>query len=55
MIMILEKVPIVLFSGARGDELAMLARAAGADLYLSKDQGISDLMGSIARLFDELG
>jgi CheY-like chemotaxis protein len=54
-VMMLEKVPIVLFSGARGDELAMLARAAGADLYLSKDQGISDLMGSIARLFDELG
>jgi CheY-like chemotaxis protein len=54
-VMMLEKIPIVIFSSARGDELALLAREAGADLYLSKDQGIGDLMGSLARLFDELG
>jgi CheY-like chemotaxis protein len=53
-VMMLEKIPIVLFSGTRGDELAVLAREAGADLYLSKDQGIGDLMGGVARLFDEL-
>jgi CheY-like chemotaxis protein len=52
--MALEKIPIVIFSSARGDELAMLAREAGADLYLSKDQGISDLMGEVARLFEEI-
>lgn len=50
----LEKVPIVLFSSARGDELAVLAREAGADLYLSKDQGIADLMREVARLFEEI-
>lgn len=52
--MALEKIPIVIFSGARGDELASLARDAGADLFLSKDQGISDLMGEVARLFEEI-
>lgn len=52
--MTLEHIPIVLFSSAHGDELKLLAREAGADLYLSKDQGISDLMREIARLFDEI-
>jgi CheY-like chemotaxis protein len=52
--MALEKIPIVIFSSARGDELAALARDAGADLYLSKDQGIGDLMGEVARLFEEI-
>ena len=52
--MALEKIPIVIFSGARGDQLAMLAREAGADLYLSKDQGIGDLMREVARLFEEI-
>lgn len=52
--MSLEKIPIVIFSGARGDELAMLAREAGADLFLSKDQGIGDLMHEVARLFEEI-
>ena len=51
----LEKIPIVIFSSARGDELAMLAREAGADLYLSKDQGIGDLMGCLARMFEGIG
>jgi CheY-like chemotaxis protein len=54
-VMMLERVPIVMFSSARAEELAVLAREAGANLYLSKDQGIGDLMGSLARLFDELG
>lgn len=50
----LEKIPIVIFSSARGEELAALAREAGADLYLSKDQGIGDLMREVARLFEEI-
>jgi CheY-like chemotaxis protein len=52
--MALEKIPIVIFSSARGDELELLAREAGADLYLSKDQGIGDLMREVARLFEEI-
>ena len=52
--MALERIPIVIFSSARGDELAVLAREAGADLYLSKDQGIGDLMREVARLFEEI-
>ena len=52
--MALEKIPIVIFSSAHGDELGVLAREAGADLYLSKDQGISDLMREVARLFEEI-
>jgi CheY-like chemotaxis protein len=52
--MALEKIPIVIFSSARGDELAALAREAGADLYLSKDQGIADLTRGVARLFEEI-
>ncbi|HET9625659.1 MAG TPA: response regulator [Kofleriaceae bacterium] len=50
----LEKIPIVIFSSASGDELAMLARQAGADLYLSKDQGVADLTAEVARLFQEI-
>ena len=50
----LEQIPIVIFSSARGDELALLAREAGADLYLSKDQGIADLMRELARLFEDI-
>jgi len=50
----LEKIPIVIFSSARGEELAALARSAGADLYLSKDQGIGDLMREVAQLFEEI-
>jgi CheY-like chemotaxis protein len=52
--MALEKIPIVIFSSAHGDELARLARDAGADLFLSKDQGIGDLMCELARLFEEI-
>ena len=50
----LEKIPIVIFSSARDEELAALAREAGADLYLSKDQGIADLIREVARLFEEI-
>lgn len=49
-----EKIPIVMFSSARGEELGELAREAGADLYLSKDQGIAALMRALGRLFDEI-
>jgi CheY-like chemotaxis protein len=52
--MALEGIPIVIFSSARGDELEQLARDAGADRWLSKDQGISDLMGEVARLFEAI-
>lgn len=52
--MALEKIPIVMFSSAHGEELAILAHDAGADLYLSKDQGIGDLMREVARLFEEI-
>jgi CheY-like chemotaxis protein len=52
--MALEKIPIVIFSSAHGEELAILAHDAGADLYLSKDQGIGDLMREVARLFEEI-
>jgi len=52
--MALERIPIVIFSSAHGDELDVLAREAGADLYLSKDQGIADLMKEVARLFEEI-
>jgi CheY-like chemotaxis protein len=52
--MALEQIPIVIFSGAHGDELATLAHEAGADLFLSKDQGISDLTAEVARLFQEI-
>ena len=44
----------MIFSSARGEELAALAREAGADLYLSKDQGIGDLIREVARLFEEI-
>ena len=50
----LEKIPIVIFSSAQGEELAMLAREAGADLFLSKDQGVGDLAAEVARLFQEI-
>lgn len=53
-LMALAHIPIVLFSSARGDELARLARDAGANLYLSKDQGIADLIAELSRLFDEI-
>ena len=52
--MALEGIPIVLFSSARDDELEQLAREAGADRWLSKDQGIADLMVTVARLFDQI-
>jgi CheY-like chemotaxis protein len=50
----IDSIPVIIFSSAQGDELARLARTAGADLYLSKDQGIGDLMVGISRLFEEI-
>jgi CheY-like chemotaxis protein len=49
-----DSIPIVIFSSAQGIELATLALNAGADLYLSKDQGIGDLVAELARLFEEI-
>jgi len=50
----LENIPIVIFASARGEQLAALAHEAGAELYLSKDHGIGDLMLEVARLFEEI-
>jgi PleD family two-component response regulator len=52
--MSMESVPIVLFSSAQGQELAALAAQAGADLYLSKDQGIAELTRELGRLFEDI-
>jgi CheY-like chemotaxis protein len=53
-VMKIDSIPIVIFSSAQGGELATLALNAGADLYLSKDQGISDLIKELTRLFEEI-
>ncbi len=50
----MESVPIVIFSSAQGLELQTLALNAGADLYLSKDQGINELTKELSRLFEEI-
>jgi CheY-like chemotaxis protein len=52
--MALDRIPIVIFSSACADELVAFAREAGAEFYLSKDQGIGDLMGGVARLFESI-
>jgi CheY-like chemotaxis protein len=49
-----EAIPIVIFSSAQGAELATLALNAGADLYLSKEQGIADLTRQLNQLFEEI-
>jgi CheY-like chemotaxis protein len=52
--MAMDSIPIVIFSSAQGIELETLALNAGADLYLSKDQGIEDLIKELSRLFEEI-
>jgi CheY-like chemotaxis protein len=52
--MAMGSVPIVIFSSAQGLELQTLALNAGADLYLSKDQGINELTRELSRLFEEI-
>ena len=49
-----DSIPIVLFASATGAELELLASRAGADLYLSKDQGIDQLVRDLNGLFDEI-
>lgn len=53
-VMKIDSIPIVIFSSAEGGELATLALNAGAELFLSKDQGIGDLIKEITRLFEEI-
>ncbi len=52
--MAMDSIPIVIFSSAQGIELETLALNAGADLFLSKDQGIEDLIKELSRLFEEI-
>ena len=52
--MAVDSIPIVIFSSAQGIELQTLALNAGADLFLSKDQGIEDLIKELSRLFEEI-
>jgi CheY-like chemotaxis protein len=52
--MAMDSIPIVIFSSAQGIELETLALNAGADLFLSKEQGIEDLIRELSRLFEEI-
>ena len=52
--MAVDSIPIVIFSSAQGIELETLALNAGADLFLSKEQGIEDLIRELSRLFEEI-
>jgi CheY-like chemotaxis protein len=52
--MAMDSIPIVIFSSAQGIELETLALNAGADLFLSKDQGLEDLIRELSRLFEEI-
>jgi CheY-like chemotaxis protein len=47
-------IPIVLFSSKDSDELAKLAEAAGADGYVSKQQGFDQLIEKIEELVGEI-
>ena len=48
------RIPIVLCSSAPDDELAVVARAVGADAYLSKLTGLDALPGRLNALCDEI-
>jgi CheY-like chemotaxis protein len=50
----IDSIPIVIFASAEGAELATLALNAGAEFFLAKDQGISDLIRELTRLFEEI-
>ena len=52
--MAMDSIPIVIFSSAQGIELETLALNAGADLFISKEQGIEDLIRELSRLFEEI-
>ena len=48
------RIPIVLCSSAPDDELAVVARAVGADAYLSKLAGLDALPDRLKALCDEI-
>jgi CheY-like chemotaxis protein len=48
------RIPIVLCSSASDEELAVVARAVGADAYLSKLTGLDALPGRLNALCDEI-
>ena len=48
------RIPIVLCSSAPADKLEEVAKAVGADAYLSKDEGIGELPGRLQKLCDEI-
>ena len=48
------RIPIVLCSSASDEELAVVARAVGADAYLSKLAGLDALPDRLNALCDEI-
>ncbi len=49
-----ERIPIVLFSSKPDEELAEIAEQAGADGYLSKSHGLSQLGDMVDELVDSI-
>jgi CheY-like chemotaxis protein len=49
-----KTIPIIMFSDAKGMELEVLARNAGADRYICKDQGIAELVAELNQVLDEV-
>jgi CheY-like chemotaxis protein len=47
-------IPIIMFSDAKGMELQVLARNAGADRYVCKDQGIGELVAELNQVISEI-
>jgi CheY-like chemotaxis protein len=48
------RIPIVLCSSAPDEELQEVARAVGADAYLSKQEGLEQLPERLTQLCDEI-
>lgn len=48
------RIPLVLCSSTPDEELAAVARAVGADAYLSKHAGLDALPARLNKLFDEI-
>ena len=49
-----QTIPIIMFSDAKGMELQVLARNAGADRYVCKDQGIAELVAELNQVISEI-
>ncbi len=49
-----KTIPIIMFSDAKGMELQVLARNAGADRYICKDQGIAELVAELNQVLEEI-